>query len=168
MNKIIWVTFFLFSINISFGQLTENFSDGELSNNPTWNGDLPNFQVTNGELQLNAPDAGSSSWEIYTRLDFDPSGSNQLRIYLQLDNQDVMAANGYFIEIGETGSEDNLQFYRLDAGDEELIAEGTLGTVASSPEFRLRIIRITTVDLILVRSYNFQIRPIWGLLAGLV
>jgi len=71
-----------------------------------------------------------------------------------LDNQDVAVANGYFIEIGETGSEDNLEFYRLDAGNEELIAEGTLGTVATSPEFRLRIMRQTNGDWQVETDYN--------------
>ena len=158
MNKIIWGLFLLFYVNIAFAQFTDNFSDGDLSNNPTWVGDVSNFQIANGELQLNAPSEGFSSifteidlldsavWEIYTRLDFDPSNSNQLRIYLQLDNQDITVANGYFIELGETGSEDNLKFYRLDAGIDELIAEGTIGAVASSPAFRLKITREANGD----------------------
>lgn len=151
---------------MAFGQFTDNFSDGDLTNNPTWVGDVSNFQITNGELKLNAPDGGFSSlfteidlldsavWEIYTRLDFDPSTSNQLRIYLQLDNQDVAVANGYFIELGVTGSEDNLKFYRLDAGNEELIAEGTIGAVATTPEFRLKITREVNGDWLVETDYN--------------
>ncbi len=156
----------LLFVQICFAQFTDNFTDGDFTNNPTWVGDVANFQITNGELQLNAPDGGFSSlfteinlldsaiWEIYTRLDFDPSGSNQLRIYLQLDNQDVMAANGYFIELGESGSEDKLAFYRLDAGNEELIAEGTIGAVASAPEFRLRITREANGDWLVESDYS--------------
>ena len=155
-------------------QFFDDFSDGNLTENPTWEGDISSFEVNDEELQLNAPVSTSGTvsiftpislpdsaiWEIYTRLEFDPSGSNALRIFLQTDNQNIDAANGYFIEIGETGSEDNLKFYRLDAGTEELIAEGTTAAVARSPEFRLRITRKATGDWTVETDYaggqNFQ------------
>ena len=152
-QRFICLIFCLLFLKIGNAQFTDDFSDGNLTENPTWQGDLANFQITDETLQLNAVEAGTSTiftainlpdsaiWEIYTRMDFNPSGSNQLRIFLQLDNQDPSLANGYFIEIGETGSEDNLKFFRLDDGNETLIAEGSLAAVATNPEFRLKISR---------------------------
>ncbi len=152
-RALIFVMLICLSANVVSAQFTDDFSDNDLTSNPSWTGDLQNFEVENGQLKLNAPGAGQSAiftqltlpdsavWQIYSHLDFNPSGSNQLRIYLQIDNQDIAQANGYFIEIGETGSDDNLKFYRLDSGAPELIAEGTLGSAATEPMFRLDISR---------------------------
>ena len=165
MQRFFFCLFLILISNFGFSQFSDNFSDGNLSDNPTWQGDLSDFQITDGELQLNATAAGTSSifaqinlpdsaiWEIYSRMNFNPSGSNQLRIYLQLDNQDVAQANGYYIEIGETGSEDNLKFYRMDEGTPLLIAEGTLSALASNPEFRLKISRKANGDWTVETDY---------------
>ena len=126
-------TFFLlflsfFSISL-FGQLSESFSDGNLTINPTWQGDLNNFIVNdNNELQLNTSGSDTSIiytgvdipdstvWELDFRLDFAPSNNNRLRIYLQSSTNNFPSADGYFIEIGETGSSDRLTLFRSDAG----------------------------------------------------
>ena len=47
------LAFLVFNSGIS--QLNEDFSDGELLSNPTWEGDLADFIINeNGQLQLNA------------------------------------------------------------------------------------------------------------------
>lgn len=146
---------FLFCALNSFSQFQETFSDGDFSSNPTWAGNDDHFIVNSDfELQLNAPAAGSSMlysavqvpdstlWDIYFRMEFAPSNSNQLRIYLQADNADFLVGNGYFLEIGETGSEDAINFYRQDGGSAFLIASTTLASVADDPaEARLKISR---------------------------
>ncbi|MEZ4958649.1 MAG: lamin tail domain-containing protein [Saprospiraceae bacterium] len=140
--------------SLGFSQIEDNFSDGDLTNNPTWQGNTGNFQVNaQMELQLNAPTAGtsllyvptqiadSSIWELYFRMEFDPSTSNYLKIYLQSDSPDLPAANGYYLLVGESGSEDALKFYRQDAGSSTLLAAGTLAGVASNPEVRIKLTR---------------------------
>ena len=52
---------------ILLGQVTEDFSDGELLNNPTWQGDLDMFAISEeGKLQLMALEAGEA--KIFTEL----------------------------------------------------------------------------------------------------
>ncbi len=135
-------------------QVQDDFSDGNLNENPTWLGDANDFQVNAAfELQLNAPAAGisilyipvieadSAVWEFYFRLGFNPSNANSLRIYLQSDNETLTAGNGYFISAGEDGSADAIRFYRQDAGNATLLGSATSGAVAFSPAVRVKMTR---------------------------
>ena len=94
------------------GQFSDNFSDGELSTNPTWQGDVDKFKVNDiGQLQLDDTDAGESwlylpveiqadfTWEIDLSLNFAPSNNNKIKVYFLIDNTDVSLANGYYVEI---------------------------------------------------------------------
>jgi len=125
-------------------QWSDDFSSGTLAD---WTGDTSDFIVNDdGQLQLSASDAGESliirpsnigadtvSIGFYHMLDFAPSANNQSRIYLSLDSDDVTTANGYFIQIGENGSDDGLDIYYLENGTEELIASASMGALASEP-----------------------------------
>jgi lamin tail-like protein/Big-like domain-containing protein len=135
-------------------QIQDDFSDGNLNENPEWQGDTGHFQVNAAlELQLNAPDAGTSTlyvpaavadsavWAFYFRLDFNPSNSNKLRIYLQSDSETLISGNGYFLSIGEDGSADAVHLYRQDAGAATLLASATAGAVAVSPGVRVKVTR---------------------------
>lgn len=155
--------FFIFAflhftfLHFSFSQISDDFSDNDFTQNPAWQGDIGNFIVNAaGELQLNAPTAGTSSlavqgnipdsaiWELRFRLEFSPSNQNLLRIYLLADQLDLFAANGYFLEIGETGSQDALRFFRQEAGAKTLFATGQPALVAVNPDIRLKIKRTKT------------------------
>ncbi|MBL7806483.1 MAG: lamin tail domain-containing protein [Saprospiraceae bacterium] len=141
------------------GQITDNFSDGNFDQNPSWLGDISHFKISNaGELQLNATAAGQSSllvagnlpdstiWEFDVRLSFDPSNQNLVRIFLQADQPDLSLTNGYYLEMGETGSADAVRFYRMDAGVKTQIASGIPGLAASSPNLHFYIKRTKTGD----------------------
>ncbi len=136
----------------SQAQLFDDFSDGDFTSNPSWQGDLTHFMVNNeSQLQLDAPAAGSSLlttpvtildsmvWEFYFKMDFAPSTSNSLQMILQSDQADLSTGNGYYLYIGETGSDDAIQFYRLDAGVESLLATATPGAVANGADANLRM-----------------------------
>ncbi len=134
-------------------QIVEDFSDGDLTQNPAWSGDLASFTTTaQGELQLNAPEAGTARlflplppadtfrWELYFRLEFPPSDANRLRIYLWADSSELLAGNGFFLEIGENGSADAFNFFLQEAGQPFLLARGTDGSLAAAPaQARLRL-----------------------------
>lgn len=154
--KILMLVALLFPPSLG-AQIFDDFSDGDFTQNPTWVGDVSNFVVNAfGELQLNAPEAGSSmlavqgnipdnaEWNLRFRLDFSPSNSNLLRIYLQADQPNLTTANGYFIEIGETGSLDALRLFRQSGATKTLLASGIPGFVATNPDVRLRVTRTST------------------------
>ncbi len=137
------------------GQLVEDFSDGDLTQNPTWVGDVSHFIVNGaGELQLMAPQAGNSVlavgldvpdsavWLLDVRLEFAPSATNLLRIYLLADQPNLLQANGYYLEIGENGNADALRLFRQTGTSRMLLSAGTAGLVAFEPVIvRLRVRR---------------------------
>lgn len=106
------------------GQFIDDFEDGDLTQNPSWQGQVQDFIVNeSGQLQLNAQGAGASyistpsfsinnaQWEIYLEMDFNPSASNYARIYLVSDQKDFThALNGYFVMVG--GTEDEVSLYK--------------------------------------------------------
>ena len=152
---------------LSTAQVQDDFSDGDLSNNPTWQGDVANFTVNaNFELQLDAPEAGTSIlyvpalmadsaiWELFFHLDFAPSTSNNLHIVLQSDSDTLATGNGYSLYMGESGSDDAIEFYRWDNGNETLLASGTIGAVASSPKVRMKMIRENGGNWTLLADYS--------------
>ena len=136
----------------------DNFSDGDFSNNPVWSGDVSKYIVSgaNNELQLNdlgvtgnaslsvpASIRDSASWEFLVRTALTttgPSSSNRIRIYLQSNTSDFTSStlNGYFLQIGETGSLDALDLYKVTNGTATRILRGTDGTV-SGPAINSRI-----------------------------
>lgn len=145
INKItISISLILFCVHHCSAQWTNDFSAGNFAE---WSGDTDVFIVNdNGELQLNAPDAGEAmlfrssqitadtvSIGFYHQLDFSPSDNNRSTIYLALDGEDVNTARGYYIEIGENGADDALKFYYLENGSSELISTASMGAMANEP-----------------------------------
>lgn len=127
-------------------QISDDFSDGDLRINPAWKGDLNQFVHTaDGKLRLDVTGAdtsaivvqgniqNNSAWSLDVRLDFAPSPQNRLRIYLLADQPDLWTANGYYLEIGETGNADALRMFRQNGSVRTSIAVGTAGTVATAP-----------------------------------
>lgn len=142
---VLFLSLIVFSDRIS-AQLVDDFSDGDFTNGPSWTGDTDDFVVNmDGELQLMAPEAGTSSLftvlsypdtiqlDMTFRLEMSPSSSNFGLIYLGLDNIDPSVANGYYLQIGESGSNDAIKLYRLDSGSETLLATASDGAISSDP-----------------------------------
>ncbi len=117
MNKYILLTLLLFNSLILSAQLTDDFSDGDFTNNPTWAGNTDLFQVNAGELQLydinyisgetylyvSAPTQGATTWEFKVRMDFNPSSSNDVNVYLNSNQTDLSGSlNGYYVYLGGT------------------------------------------------------------------
>src|SRR5688500_17866975 len=135
----------------TYAQFTDDFSDGDLN---AWQGDTGHFIINPAEeLQLNAPAGSTSSW-IYTttifadsmtwemsiRLDFAPSTSNQLRVYLALSSPDFSSASGYLLEIGASGDTAALLLKYLSSGVSQDIGSSVPGFVANEPvELKLRV-----------------------------
>lgn len=118
----------ILAVKSTFGQLNDNFADGELISNPVWTGS--GFNV-NGNLQLQTSSSGgvpqtvnlvtnntkvlNAVWEFFIQINIDPTANNQIRVYLISDNQNLNEAlNGYFLQVGESGSTDSYDLYRQD------------------------------------------------------
>lgn len=129
----------------------DDFSDGNLEE---WQGDIDDFKINvDNQLQLNAPGgsavswlyihppyADSMSWDFYLKLDFAPSTSNQLRIYLGLTSDDYTTASGYFLEVGSSGDQDAIELKYTDAGTSQIIGSSAPALVAAEPvEQKIRI-----------------------------
>lgn len=116
-----------------FGQ-SDDFSDGDFTHNPAWEGTDSSFVVENGSLRLMAdPNSDMAflstnavagvEWQIDVKLDFNPSGSNYARIYLSADKPNLSEPlNGYFIQIGS--ADDDICFYRQEGYSEIRLIDG--------------------------------------------
>ncbi len=129
-----------------FAQVTDDFSDGDFSQNPTWTGTTDKFIVnSNKQLQLNAEGEGtaflslpitefeSMEWQFWIREAFAPSGNNYADVWLSADNTDLQqATQGYFLRFGEGGSNDAIELFRKGTDGQQSICRGAEGAIASS------------------------------------
>ena len=133
MNLRIFLFHFFLVLALCFqAQITDNFSDGNFSQNPTWQGSAADFLVNGtSELQLSSAVAGAShlstphvlaslantEWQIKVRQPFSPSSSNFGKVFLTADNADLnLVQNGYYLLFGETGSTDAIRLFNLTNG----------------------------------------------------
>ncbi len=141
----------------SKAQITENFTDGDFSNNPSWQGNTADFMV-NGALQLQSNNVLASSnfylstastkatsvqWDFYCQFSFNTSSTNYTDVYLTASASNLTAngTSGYFVRIGNT--DDDICLYRKDAGLAAVkIIDGVNGTTNSSNNvIKVRVIR---------------------------
>lgn len=130
-----------------FAQVDDDFTDGNFSADPAWNGDVAKFEVNAAQqLHLNAPavtdtaciytgntSIDNTEWLFYFKLDFSPSGSNLLKTYLVADQPDFrQPLNGYFLKMGEDGSNDGIDFYLQQGTTETLLLSGIDGHVSAT------------------------------------
>lgn len=143
----------LLTIQVAFAQVNDDFSDGDFSDNPSWTG-TNDFDASSGILRLAASSAGDSylstsrtqlgatTWEFYFRLAFSPSINNQARIYLVSDQPNLGGSlNGYYLQVGQNGSDDVLHFYRQDDGDNHTLLFSGSTSLSSSFELWVQVIR---------------------------
>lgn len=141
-------------------QFTDDFSDGDFTNNPAWSGNDAMFTISSGQLRsntgtlasaanyyLSTPStlAASAQWEFFVNLKFATSGANYVDVYLMSDVQDLSnPVNGYFVRIGETT--DHVTLNKMDAGSSSLLVASPDGIVNSSTDnpFRIKVTRDAT------------------------
>lgn len=143
----------LISLCVSFftvnAQLVENFSDGELNQNPSWSGDTDEFLVdaslmlqsngdtissTNREIYIATPSSAlvNAQWEFFVNPKVGTSVNNRMDVFLT-SNSDLLTGNnqGYFVRIG--GTPDEVALFRKDgAGLENYVITGVTGSINSS------------------------------------
>lgn len=155
MLKNLLLLFSLLTFFHTYGQLTENFADGDFTANPVWNGDVSAYKVNTGfQLQLNASGEGIASlstqqaqmpdmeWNFWIKLSFAPSDNNLARVYLTSDQQDLKASlNGYYVRFGETGSNDAIELVKQNGSTHTVVCRGADGLVAASFAVRVKVVR---------------------------
>jgi len=154
MKKILFILLCLPLLTLA--QFTDNFSDGDFTNNPNWMGDVGSFQVdTNNKLHLNDTITSSSSlvtqsqaiingvWIFNVRLDFSPSNNNYARVYLVSDMIDLSGSlNGMYVKIGgQTGGVDDISLYTQSGTNHNEIIDGIAGLVSNNPDIRVKATR---------------------------
>jgi hypothetical protein len=140
-------------------QFQDDFSDGNLTQNPIWNGDTSEFKINNSnQLQLDGTGSDTSyiatennlaienEWDIWLKMSFAPSINNNLRIYLISDVANLKGpVNGYYLLLGENGADDSIDLFRQDGNSHTKIMDGVDGHCgASSNTIRLKITRDAT------------------------
>src|SRR5439155_26472148 len=111
-------------------QVAEDFSDGDWTQAPPWNGNTGDWTINAGkQLQSNNTVANSSysistsnslatmaRWDLYLRLNFNTSSANYVDIYVIASASDLSlpSTTGYFIRVGNT--QDEIALYRKDPG----------------------------------------------------
>jgi len=154
-----------------FAQFTDDFSDGDFTQNPMWFGNTDKFIVEEQVLRLNDNQAGqawlatassvmdNTQWEFWVRLAFTPSNNNHPRIYLVSDSGNLSGPlNGYYIRIGKNGTDNKrLYFYRQTGETSVELLEGATN-IATTTNNRLRI-RATRDD---AGNWEFWADPTGG------
>ncbi|MEP7163213.1 MAG: lamin tail domain-containing protein [Ferruginibacter sp.] len=127
-------------------QFTENFSDGDFTNNPAWVGGTadwivnPSFQlqsnnsVVNSTYYLSTPStmATAVQWDFFCSETFNPSSANYIDIFLMASASDLTqnSTTGYFVRMG--GTDDEISLFRKDNGTITKIIDGANGILNSS------------------------------------
>jgi len=150
-----YLTLLLFVVSrLSSAQFSDDFSDGDFTANPIWNGQTANFEIDGlNQLHLLAPAIDDTSylsvattnivttWDFFVRMDFNPSSSNLTRVYLVSDNANLKGSlNGYFISVGNTT--DEVSLYRQTGTAAVEILDGLDGILnTSTVNVRIRVTR---------------------------
>lgn len=167
--------FLILGINVCIAQIQENFKDGDFSRSPVWIGKTADYQVQDKILSLNTNNEGkaylatpsnylvNTEWEFLVNLKFAPSANNNFRFYLVSDQADLFTKNqnGYFLQIGENGNKDAVEFYRQNNGNIQNITRG-IDAIAtkSSNLIRIRVRNINgsqwQIEADSTGGYNFS------------
>jgi len=139
----------------AFAQGSDNFTDGDFTANPVWNGNDTDFIVNaSQQLQLNSSGTSASylitpntqslnncEWSFWISLTFSPSSGNYARVYLVSDQQDVSGSlNGYYLQFGEALSNDQPELFRQSGTGSVSICRGTT-LIANSFSIRVKVTR---------------------------
>ena len=163
---------FFVTHSVLFGQLTDDFSDGDFIANPAWSGVTADYIVNpTFELQLNNTVAGASylstphglanldnkEWKVWTRQSFSPSGSNFGRIYLTSSSADLTSdPDGFYLQLGEAGANDAVRLFKAVGGVHTELLAGPLAQIATSFTIGLRVVRDNAAN------WSLEIDPAGG------
>ncbi len=153
MRKYILILVFFVPF-IAFSQVSENFSDGDFTSNPVWNGTSDNFTVNSSfQLQSRATTTSKSYlttpseafenavWETWVKINYNTSSSNYASLYIISDKADILGDfNGYYVQVGNTN--DEISLYVQKGATKTKVIDGRDGiTNVSSIEVKIKVTR---------------------------
>ncbi len=161
----------LFISSFATAQVTDNFSDGDFTTNPTWTGDDSVFTIVTNQLRsnktipsstffLSTPSTAATNcqWEFWVNLKFATSGANYVDVYLTSDQANLKATNinGYFVRIGNTNDEISLYKRSGATTSSVMIIDGTDGVLSSSSNniLKVKVTRSTSNLFTLSREFT--------------
>jgi len=153
MKKLIFI--FIALPLFIFGQFTDDFSDGDFTNNPSWTGDVGRFEVDTNSLHLNDSAASTSflvtqsqaiingEWIFNIKMDFSPSTNNFAKVYLVSDMVNLSGAlNGMYVKVGgQSGNIDDISLYTQTGTNSNEIIDGSSGLLSNNPDVRIKVTR---------------------------
>ena len=139
--------FFLILLLFPFivkSQITDDFTDGDFTNNPVWMGDAAQFKInTSLQLQLNSLIADTSylntastyinnaEWHFWEKLSFTTSTNNYGRVYLVSDQSNLQGPlNGYYVQIGDASK--RISLYKQTGLTSTVVITGTIASTGHS------------------------------------
>ncbi len=157
MRCMLWL--FLFPLCCG-AQVLDNFGDGDFVNNPSWGGNVAEFEIAGDSLHSIGPQASSviylstpntlldsTEWNFLIRLNFNPSSTNQVRVYLASDQADLTGSlNGYYVQFGESGTApDSLDIFWQSGTTSTKVFTGASGIMTGSTinAVRIKVVRHT-------------------------
>jgi len=155
MRKCLLLFIFTTCSQVGFAQFTDDFTDGDFTNNPVWEGNINNFEIDSTQLHLidtitntaylttESKSIINGFWEFNIRLDFSPSSSNFAKIYLISDNTNITSSlNGMYVRIGgEAGAIDDVSLFVQNGLSSTKIIDGIDGSAAVNPELKIKVTR---------------------------
>ncbi|MFM2155564.1 MAG: hypothetical protein RL516_313 [Bacteroidota bacterium] len=156
MKHLITLLILVHCFQFSYSQVSDDFSDADFNSNPCWSGDTTDFMVNSvKQLQLHAAVAGTSTlttavdlsgmdtieWRFYIELDFSPSSQNNTKYYLYSTQNNFANADGYYLQFGESGSNDAIQFYKQSGNVNALLGRGVDARVASAFGVSIKVVK---------------------------
>ncbi|MBN8653763.1 MAG: lamin tail domain-containing protein [Cytophagales bacterium] len=142
--------------SVCSAQVSDNFSDGDFTNAPTWALSIPdswvtddgrlrsNLSVANAAFYITTPSAKAThaQWEFWVNLQFNTSSANYVDVFLMVDQSNLLSTtlNGYFVRIG--GTPDDVSLYKIVNGTSTILINGVDGiTNSSNTTLRIKIVR---------------------------
>jgi hypothetical protein len=155
--KTVFLILLLAFSSTPFAQVTDDFSDGDFTANPTWNGTTSVYIVNASQrLQLNNTVAATSylslphtlsdlntrEWNFWYSQTFAPSSSNYGRFYLTSSSADLTTnPDGFYLQFGEAGSTDAVRLFKSMSGVSTQVCATPDGLIASSFAIGVRVTR---------------------------
>jgi hypothetical protein len=160
MKKIQTIIFLVGLTTVCSGQIQDDFSDNDFTNNPVWSGTTSQFIVNSAmQLQLSNSVAGQSylstpfsttsldgyEWQAYVKQNFSSSATNNGRVYLTSDQPDLtQPLNGYYLQFGEALSNDAIELFRQSGSTSISVCRGTNAAIAAAFAVRVKVTRDNT------------------------